>query len=678
MIQQLPPEVISLIYHVELNKVHWWEKGVGQLVLAILWIDENAMSVKEIVEHSLSNYSLKLSIPAVQEAIKGAGDMIVASGEKYTLIVTAREQIRKAVEETLTIEKHAANHFTTLLEDALPGKESFDTEECWNTFNNMLLKPLVREIGASAYNLLIGAHEGSSFEEEPLDDFLGVFPGKLHRGLRKAVHDFLSSRTTIVRGYMLRILYAYLFVEASGLTQKNLETLYNLTQENVVFDLYVDTNFILSLLNFRPELPYEASTLSNLVSGEKPDQVSMTFYALSTTVDEAKSVLKAAKAKAIALNLTDKSTAQALIDANGLSGVVLAYVYHFLESEHPVTPQQFYDPYINNLIVILQSHGVTYVNKPTSNYAEDKRVTDDTDGQLKFEKKEYGDRAKTREKLLHDMILWHFVKDQRPDEIEAVAMAESWLITLDKRLLGFDGYKLDQSKDDIPVCVHPTTLAQILQIWTPRTQQFEAAMFDSTNLPILARNVDAKTEAVTFQIVRVINQYEHMLLPTSVKAKILINDSLRQRLEQEDETAAQTELIREAFRDQYEGDLQQRVIAIEEQNKYISQYVEDRTRERQISRFVGLWIPPPIIAGISTLLLMSEINGWGARPVIGGLWGLVMVLWMWLVDKFGLQHTLIKDKPLFVHFHRFRLWIMGAFGTISAGVIVKSILELLI
>ena len=38
--RQLPPEIVSLVHHVELNKAGWWDKAIERLILGLLlWLD---------------------------------------------------------------------------------------------------------------------------------------------------------------------------------------------------------------------------------------------------------------------------------------------------------------------------------------------------------------------------------------------------------------------------------------------------------------------------------------------------------------------------------------------------------------------------------------------------------------------------------------------------------------
>ena len=68
----------------------------------------------------------------------------------------------------------------------------------------------------------------------------------------------------------------------------------------------------------------------------------------------------------------------------------------------------------------------------------DQEIIDDVMGRMEFEKKHRAkERRKSYELLLHDMMLWHFTKRNRPFGVDTPLDAESWVATIDFGLLGY-------------------------------------------------------------------------------------------------------------------------------------------------------------------------------------------------------------------------------------------------
>ena len=134
-------------------------------------------------------------------------------------------------------------------------------------------------------------------------------------------------------------------------------------------------------------------------------------------------------------------------------------------------------------------------------------VIDDLLQQKEFEKQRYGDRAKNYERLEHDMVLWHFVKSKRPLRPELPIDAEYWIITADYRLLGFDAHKQKRMGTEVPICLHPTTLTQLLQFWVPQTPEFEQALLSTMRLPTVLPLMDGDAERVSLKILNAVSTF---------------------------------------------------------------------------------------------------------------------------------------------------------------------------
>lgn len=60
----LPPELVSLIHHVELNKVGWLDNAIRRFILATVWLNPPSLPLAELSTHIRQRFSLTLD-PAV-------------------------------------------------------------------------------------------------------------------------------------------------------------------------------------------------------------------------------------------------------------------------------------------------------------------------------------------------------------------------------------------------------------------------------------------------------------------------------------------------------------------------------------------------------------------------------------------------------------------------------------
>ena len=125
---------------------------------------------------------------------------------------------------------------------------SIEPEECWQFFNDDCLVPLVGALGARTYELLSGTPqdiEATIWTPQ----FFDHYPRELAQALRASIVSFLDPKNPTVRSYVLRTLNAYFFVEVINLRGETLEALDDWRERPVAFTVFLDTNFLFSVLD---------------------------------------------------------------------------------------------------------------------------------------------------------------------------------------------------------------------------------------------------------------------------------------------------------------------------------------------------------------------------------------------------------------------------------------------
>ena len=404
-----------------------------------------------------------------------------------------------------------------------------DSAEVWRHFITELTSA-IHGIGANTYHLLTNG----VFERDP--DWLGKFTtsfdiGEID-GLRKAMAHFFAATNSAARHYLLRILSAYFFAEATRLTPQTLQ-LIDKGRSTRKIKIILDTNFIFSILGLHDNPANEAAMDLVSLAATSGKNLDIHLYVLPGTIEEATRVL-AAQSQSIARIQTSRAMSNAALSAP-LSGIAARF-FRAANDSPGLTTNVFFDPYLNGLKQILEAKKVSVLEAHPSVYNIRQDVIDDVMGQLDREQNYLPEnRHKSYEAWLHDVVLWHVINDHRSSVHNSPFDVEYWAVSIDWRLITFDRTKRDTLKLPVPTVLHPTNLIQLLQFWLPRSESLEATLVDSLRLPLFFRDFDAEDERATIKILQALSRYENIDdLPESSIPPLLANQALRNRLKEGD------------------------------------------------------------------------------------------------------------------------------------------------
>ena len=519
---------------------------VQRLVLAAVWWANHPPSVDEIKKTLLQEFKLSLSHDKLRVALGDLEkqDLLVAlPAGQYRIPDAQRLVFEQDIAAAEKIESDARDFFCELAEELCAG---LDANSVWSVFQTELLTPLVKDIGANAYHLITG--ESLRVGQDLVDHFLKGFEPEFHPGLRELVTHFLDPKKNEVRAYVSRMLHARFCVEAAGLPEDAIQKLSATVGKQTQFRVFVDTNFLFSLLELH-ENPSNAaaSELLDLIAQLKSNP-KVKLFVVPRTIEEAKTSIAAAKHRLSGIPAGGNFT-QAALNAR-LSGMADKFLSERLRRSGKMTAEDWFDPYLNDFVAVAREKGVELFNESLDAYSQRQDVVDDILYVTEFEKRYEEHKRKSYQKVAHDMILWHFVRDQRPAYIESPMDARDWILTVDFRLIGFDGYKQHKSTSKIPLCLHPTSLIQLLQFWVPRTKEFEEAMLGSLRLPFLFQAFGVEAERTSLRILKGLGRFEGRDdISSETITSVILNDGLRARL-QSDKTEngeAEIALIRDAL-----------------------------------------------------------------------------------------------------------------------------------
>ena len=706
----LSKEVVALVHHVELNRSGWWDKVVQRLALAAVWLSDHPPSTQEIKTTLLEEFSLPLSdekLRAALSALEQQGSLVALDDDRYRIPDSQRVSFEQEIEASEKVGSDACEFFCGLARALCP---YLDAHSVWSTFQSEFLTPLIKDMGANAYHLITG--EGLRVDQNLVERFLNRFASEYNSSLRELVTKFLDPKKEEVRAHISRMLHARFCVEAGGLPESAIQKLTATVTKQAKFRVFVDTNFLFSLLELH-ENP------SNIAARELVDLITqlksnpkVQLFIVPRTVEEAKTSIASAKHRLSGIPAGDNFTHAAL--NVGVSGMADRFLSERLRRSGKLTSEDWFGPYLTDFVAIAREKGVELFNESLDPYAVRQDVVDDILYVQGYEERLEEGRRKSYKKVAHDMILWHFVNDQRPAYIESPIDCRDWILTVDYRLIGFDEYKQKNSGQKIPLCLHPTALIQLLQFWVPRTKEFEEAMLGSMRLPFLFQEFDAEGERTSLRILKGLGRFEGRDdITVQTITSVILNDGLRARIQSKKTEDGESEiaLIRDALIEEMkecaagEADRLNKKIVEEkargnsadersaaldakilELNAHVEKIIEENKQRSTLFRYIGL---------LTLVKLATGISAWQADrlfPDWTKFTGSILIKLLTAILVFVVGHLLLewfasKDGRMarlwpFEQIRKFRGWlwglvlisfVLGVFGNLYANWIQKKI-----
>jgi|GEM_PF-1131294 len=564
----LSSEIISLVHHVKLNESGWWEKSIQNIIISTFGITKNSPQTEKDILHNLKselNSNLdKTRISNQIESLKSKNQLVQVSEGLYILEKEVYAEFTTAYTKQKEIEFEAEKRFNELCLQIYPNSP---VKKIWTDLNQYLIIPLIREIGAKTYELISGQDTISIEQYGQFHKFT-----KRYNGDKTLVHTLLLNyfdfKNTYVKNYILHQLNTYFFVESASLNLKAVEEVYALSKTQGFLKIFVDTNFLLTLLDLHDNPSNEAAfSLIELIN-EIKNKVKVKFYVLPITIFEFQNLIKRFKDY---LKRTKPTLNQAIAaeKTDDFSGIIKRYFQKCHQKQTMLNIDDYFDPYLDNFTVNIRKKGLEIQQDNMDKYSQDQRVVDDLLDQVdyrhernlksgKYKSLNTEEREVEKEKIYskfnHDCQLWHYVKDKRPTYIDSPKDVKNWVLTLDFSFLEYDKYKqYNDPNTKISVCLHPNEFISMLQFWIPRTEKFENAILGNFRLPFLFREIDSDSEKISMEILRAMSQYEdNEQFNSELVTEILTNKALRQKIKVSNSIEENAELIKEELFQKYE------------------------------------------------------------------------------------------------------------------------------
>lgn len=543
----LPRAVSALVHHIELNRAGWWEKTLNRLVVSVIWLTGENQNQLQIHKSMQNLFGLTISeekIASVIQSLIHDKQLVKISGGGLQIPENTKTKFDQEIADAEKAENKAREYFELLVAQSCP---DLNTSDIWKTFEQDILIPIVRTMGANTIQLISG--KMPTFDNTQEQGFLNAFP-EMHRHELKAIFaKFLGPQNDDVRIHLTGLAHAYFCVEASGVSDAVLNKIKATTEKPIRFRLFVDTNFLFSVLGLH-ENPSNAATneLKDLLITLKGNP-QVDYYVTPATIDEAKSAIEAAKSQALEIPQSRNFTNAA--GCIRMSGLLEKYIVERSQHTYPLTANDWFDPYLHSFIPLARESGVNLFNENLDAYGTRQDVIDDIIAIRESDKHLPSERQRTDKSINHDVTLWHFVKDKRPVHVESPTDAKEWILTVDFRFIRFDQKKLSTGNSNVPLCLHPTTLIHLLQFWVPRTKTFEDAILGGMRFPFLFQEFDRKAVRLSLDIMGKIGRFDGSdKISEDALVGVVMNGELRARMDEKLPEEDRLQLVRDALIEQ--------------------------------------------------------------------------------------------------------------------------------
>lgn len=564
----LSSEIVSLVHHVKLNESGWWEKAVQNIIISTFGVHGNEPSLeKQIFDNVVTEIKTEIDITRLRkqfDILKSKKIIISVSENLFKLSDEKFAEFQSSYASQKEIEFEAENRFYDLSSQI---STKIDSKNLWVDLNEYLIIPLIKEIGAKTYELISGMNSTNIEEYGQFQTFLSRFNGD-RSTIQILLLQYFDFSNAFVKKYILHQLNAYFFIEATNLNQQTVEKVYELSKSQTHLKIFVDTNFLLTLLDLHDNPSNDAAIALIELIQEIKNKVDIKFYVLPKTVEEFQNLIKKFKDYLKRLNPT-LNQAIAAQGSEDFSGIVKKYFQKCVEKNTILDLEDYFDPFLSNFFVNIRQNGIEIQQDNMDKYVSDPRVIDDLLEQVEYR---YGnslkagkynglseDEKETKKRTIydkfnHDCQIWYYVKDKRPAYIDSTKDVKDWILTLDFSFLEYDKHKQNiDPTNKISICLHPNEFISMLQFWIPRTVKFENAILGSFRLPFFFKEVDSDSEKISMDILRAMTQYEDgEKFSTELVTEILTNKALRQKIKPNNSVEENALLIKDEVFKNYE------------------------------------------------------------------------------------------------------------------------------
>ena len=273
-----------------------WDVALCNVLLAATWMQGTPVHRGQVRDLIVAAFNLEIPPDRIAthiDRLLGDGSLATLDNGQIVLSENVEEQMGRRLEAALQNEDTVRIAFAKHVEKCCA---PYSPEEAWDLFTEKYFLPLINVLGVRVLQFM-GGETAMDAEAVPLtDEFVKLFEVSHQAELRSAIGTFFDPDDANVRRYVTEHLDASFLVRASGLTTEAIGDIGKLGQKPPAFRLFLDTNFLFSLLDLHENPSNEATQMLGDMVHRVGQYLTIRMYVIHPTMDEIKRVLWGAQA----------------------------------------------------------------------------------------------------------------------------------------------------------------------------------------------------------------------------------------------------------------------------------------------------------------------------------------------------------------------------------------------
>lgn len=496
---------------------------IDNLVEHALYLQTKAVPFSGMLELLKSQFKLNFDIDEIKTSLRRLveSNFVVNNHGDYSLEIRRRASFQKSVNEKKEYERQILQKLKDHIKDRYKELTNEVIEIISIDFNLFLINFFMLS-GAEAVQLIYGnpkeiADLISKAQKKNIFDLLPNRDNEIRVIEQKEFCEFVNLLSDQEKLYLQDLLDRSLQYFTITVDKK-CEAL--LTADFADWSLYIDTNFIYNLLGLNNS--YAGARKKNaeriLEIGKK---VNIKFFVSPVTIEEF--TTSVSKAKEFLLNEQIARKLYKIAGEASENNILIAYYDAYIKGN--IAPRDFLAK-IDNIKDVLMLYGI----EEKADYSKSIKGT-----------KEFSDAVKLLEKLSgkdqnvaeHDAFHYLLILKLRSREgaDNTFKTNKSWFLTNDSSLAPFDR---EVRKSEIPFCIRPYQLRQILRPLFSRTDDFEGVFADFISEPTSRAFTSMPTE-IAMEVLSRVTYFEkefNVKNSPELATKILTNEHFINQLRQ--------------------------------------------------------------------------------------------------------------------------------------------------
>ena len=512
----MKPETISLISNVSLSEIGWRKK-----VYALIFIDC-------LCKEQLTYDGLKLKCKESLGSIFNENDFndsityaVTDNQIEYkddSLVVTEgkKNELCKSEEIRLLGEEETKNYFISICKNLGINEIDWDIFRDYFIIENIKVFILDGRDFESIYNEYTSRLTGAVGSSE--------IPTVIQ--IRAIIDGLLESKNATVKAYLLSYIHGYFNIESLGLQESSLNSFRPEPGKTYKLKLVLDTNYVFSILKLHDNPANDLVNSIQEISKKLKGKFVISYHVHPRTIKEFQHSLEYEIKKLCDIKFSIP-IAKAIVSSSSVSGVTKQFAEQYLKANGALKVSDYIEPYTSSLTTILKNFGINIYNSTEDVILKSDEYLQDLSNLIQKNDALKEDRRRGFSSIEHDLLLWHTVNNARPLMCDTFLEAKIWIATIDHRFVDFDKSK----KAAVPICLEPSVILDILQIWLPRDEILNEQLLNIIRIPLYSHEFVKDAEAATAKIISLISRFSSADgLTEDTIHKLLLNKTLRERI----------------------------------------------------------------------------------------------------------------------------------------------------